>query len=181
VASSAATNWLVGLNSGSSGQGQSATIANLTISATASPSPSNLLYPGSTGDAVITIANPNPYPVTITALSLPASTVYASGYSNSGLTTANSGCTSSTSLVTWNYAATSSGTSHTLTVPVTVGASGAANNPLVVTLSGDVSMSASAPAACASTYFAMPSFTGITASGGQAASTSSPATSAWTS
>jgi hypothetical protein len=42
----AATNWVVGLNGGSSGEGQSATISNLTIAAVASPSASNLLYPG---------------------------------------------------------------------------------------------------------------------------------------
>ena len=33
----AATNWVVGLNAGSSGQGQSATISNLSITAVASP------------------------------------------------------------------------------------------------------------------------------------------------
>ena len=70
----AATNWVVGLNAGSSGQGQSATIANLSITAVASPAPANLLYPGGTGDVVVTIANTNPYPVTITAVQLPANT-----------------------------------------------------------------------------------------------------------
>ena len=35
----AATNWVVGLNAGSSGEGQSATIANLSITAVASPAP----------------------------------------------------------------------------------------------------------------------------------------------
>ncbi|MGO8871223.1 MAG: hypothetical protein ACLQPH_07435 [Acidimicrobiales bacterium] len=64
----AATNWILGLNGGSSAEGQSATTSNLTITAVASPSPSDLLYPGGTGDAVVTISNPNPYPVTITAV-----------------------------------------------------------------------------------------------------------------
>src|SRR5262249_34502300 len=67
----AATNWVVGLNAGSSGEGQSAGISNLTITAVASPAASNLLYPGGSGDVVVTISNPNPYPVTITALQLP--------------------------------------------------------------------------------------------------------------
>ena len=75
----AATNWVVGLNAGSSGEGQSATIANLTITAVASPAPGNLLYPGGTGDVVVTIANPNPYPVTITAVQLPANTMTPPG------------------------------------------------------------------------------------------------------
>ena len=64
----AATNWVVGLSAGSSAEAQSATIANLSITAVASPAAGNLLYPGSTGDVVVTIANPNPYPVTISAV-----------------------------------------------------------------------------------------------------------------
>ena len=41
--------------------------------------------------------------------------------------------------VTWNFSTGTSGTSHTLTTPLTVGASGQANNPLVVTLTNDAS------------------------------------------
>jgi hypothetical protein len=178
----AVTNWVVGVAPGSSGQGQSASITNLTITATATPSATNLLYPGGTGDVVISISNPNPFPVTITAFNLPTNTTYATGYSDSGLTSAQAGCAAATpSYVTWNYSTGVSGTSHTLTSPVTVGASGAANNPLVVTLTNDAAMGSSAPLACANTYFSMPSFTGVTATGGAAASTGTPATSAWTS
>lgn len=177
----AATNWVVGLATGSSGQGQSATVQNLTVSAVATPSPANLLFPGGTGDVVITIANPNPYPVTITGFSLPASTTYAAGYSNSALTTAVSGCSSTTSLVSWTDATSTSGSAHTLTTPVTVGASGAANNPLVVTLTGDATMGSASPAACEGTYFSMPSFTSVAASGGAATSTTTPTTDGWTS
>jgi hypothetical protein len=177
-----ATNWIVGLGAGSSGQGQSANISNLTISAVASPAPTNLLYPGGTGDVVVTISNPNPYPVTITALQLPTSTTYATGYTTSALTTTQTGCLASTpSDVIWNYSSTTSGSSHTLTSAVTVGASGAANNPLVVTFTNDASMTTAAPAACANTYFSMPSLTGLTATGGSATSTTTPATDAWTS
>jgi hypothetical protein len=178
----AATNWVVGLNAGSSGEGQSATIANLSITAVATPAPGNVLFPGGTGDVVVTIANTNSYPVTITAVNLPASTVQAGGFSNSTLTTAQTGCSTTTSGVSWNFATTTSGTSHTLPAGgVTVGASGAANNPLVVTLTNDALMSTTSPAACANTYFSMPSFTGITATGGAATSTTTPATSGWTS
>src|SRR5271170_3939122 len=42
----AATNWVVGLNAGSSGEGQSATVSDLTITAVASPAATNQLYPG---------------------------------------------------------------------------------------------------------------------------------------
>jgi hypothetical protein len=178
----AATNWVVGLNGSSSGEGQSATIANLSITAVASPAPGNVLYPGGVGDVVVTIANPNSYPVNITAVNLPASTVQAGGFTTSALSTAQAGCTTATSGVTWNFATTTSGTSHTLPLGgVTVGASGASNNPLVVTLNNDALMSSTSPAACANTFFSMPALTGITATGGAGTSTTSPATSGWTS
>jgi hypothetical protein len=178
----AATNWVVGLNAGSSAEGQSATIANLSITAVATPAPGNVLYPGGTGDVVVTIANPNAYPVTITAVNLPTSSTYANGYTTSALSTTQTGCIATTpSGVTWNFATAVSGSSHTLTTPLTVGASGAANNPLVVTLTNDASMAATSPAACANTYFSLPSMTGVTATGGAATSTTSPATDAWTS
>src|ERR1700728_3530523 len=88
----AATSWVVGLTAGSSGEGQSASISNLSITAVASPAPGNLLYPGGTGDVVVTIANPNPYPVTITAVQLPTNTTYAAGYTTSALATSEPGC-----------------------------------------------------------------------------------------
>jgi hypothetical protein len=177
----AASTWLVGLNGGSSGQGQAATVANISIAATASPAPASPLYPGNTGDVVISITNSNPFPVTITAVNLPTSSTYASGYTNSALTSASGTCTSSTSLVAWNYATGVSGTSHTLTTPLTVAPSGQANNPLVVTLTGVATMGTASPNGCASLYFSMPSLTGITATVGSGAATTSPATSGWTS
>ena len=141
----------------------------------------NLLFPGNAGDAVVTIANPNPYPVTITAVNLPTSAIQAGGFTTSALTTAQTGCSTTTSGVTWNFATGTSGTSHTLTTALTVGASGAANNPLVVTLTNDALMATASPAACANTFFSMPRSTGVTATGGSATSTTSPATDAWTS
>jgi hypothetical protein len=177
----AATNWVTGLAAGSSGEAQSANVANLTITAVASPAAGNLLYPGGNGDVVVTIANSNPYPVTISALQLPTNTTYASGFTTSALSTAQTGCSSTTSDVIWNYSTSTSGSSHILTTPVTVGAGGASNNPLVVTLTNDANMTIAAPAACVSTYFSMPSLTGVTATGGTATSTTTPATDAWTS
>jgi len=130
---------------------------------------------------VVTISNPNPYPVTISAVQLPTNTTYANGYTTSALTTQQTGCIATTpSYVLWNFSTATSGSSHTLTTPVTVGASGQANNPLVVTLTNDASMTTASPAACANTYFSMPSLTGVTATGGSATSTTSPATDAWT-
>jgi hypothetical protein len=178
----AATNWVIGLGAGSSGEGQAANVANLTITAVASPAASNLLYPGGTGDVVVSISNPNPYPVTITALQLPTNTTYATGYTTSALSVTQTGCLAATpSTVTWSFSTGSSGSSHTLTTPLIVGASGQANNPLAVTLTNDASMGATAPAACETAFFSLPSFTGITATGGAATSTVSPVTDAWTS
>jgi hypothetical protein len=178
----AATNWIVGLNAASSGEAQSATVSNLTISAVASPAAADVLYPGGSGDVVVTISNPNPYPVTITAVNLPTSTIYATGYTTSALTTTQTGCLAATpSDVIWNYSTATSGSSHTLTTAITVAASGQANNPLTVTLTNDASMTAASPAACENTYFSMPSLTGITATGGAATATTSPATDGWTS
>ena len=178
----AATNWVVGLGAGSSGEAQSATVSNLTITAVASPAATNLLYPDGNGDVVVSISNPNPYPVTITAVQLPTNTTYATGYTTSALSSTQAGCLASTpSTFIWNFSTGSSGSSHTLTTPLTVGASGQADNPLVVTMTNDASMGSTAPAACENTYFSMPSFSGVTATGGAASSTASPATDAWTS
>jgi hypothetical protein len=183
VAAYAATNWVVGLTSNSLGEAQSATISKLTITAVSSPAPGDLLDPGDAGDVVVSIANANPFPVTITAVQLPTSTTYATGYTSSALTTTQAGCLSTTpSDVTWNYSTTTSGSSHSLTTPLTVAASGKPDNPLVVTLSDDAFMSSSAPLACANTYFSMPALTGITATGGGTGTvTTSPTSDGWTS
>src|SRR4051794_35409513 len=74
----AVSNWVVGVNASATGEGQSATITPLVIAAVAAPSAGNLLYPGATnGDVTITINNPNAFPVTVTALTVPAATVNA--------------------------------------------------------------------------------------------------------
>jgi hypothetical protein len=172
------TSWVVGLNAGSSGESQSATVSNLTITAVATPSPTNQLYPGSTGDVVATITNPNSFPVTLTGVNLPANTVYANGYTTSALATTQTGCLSTTpSGVTWNFASSSSGSAHTLATPVTVAASGT----LTVTFTNDAIMTSAAPAACEGTFFSLPSLTGIAASAGTATATPSPTTDSWTS
>jgi len=174
----AATNWAVGLSAGSSGEAQSATVSNLTITAVASPSATNLLYPGGNGDVVMTITNPNPYPVTITAVNLPTNTTYATGYTTSALTTTQTGCLATTpNDVLWNYSTATSGTSHTLTSALTVAASGT----LTVTMTNDASMTAAVPAACEATYFSMQPLTGVTATGGAVTATANAATDSWTS
>ncbi len=174
----AATNWVVGLGAGSSGEGQSATVSNLTITAVATPSASNQLFPGGSGDVVATIANPNSFPVTVTGVDLPTSSTYANGYTTSALSTPQTGCTATApSYVGWNYATGTSGSVHALTSALTV----AANGSLAVTFTNDATMTLAAPSACENTYFSLPSLTGVVATGGAAAATTSPATDAWTS
>ena len=178
----AATNWIVGLTGGSSGEAQSAAVSNLTVTAVASPAASNVLFPGGNGDVVLTISNPNPYPVTVTAVNVPTNTTYGTGYTTSALTTTQTGCIATTpSDVIWNFSTATTGSSHTLTTALAVAASGQPNNPLTVTLTNDASMTSAAPAACENTYFSMPSLTGLTATGGAATVTNSPVVDSWTS
>lgn len=173
----AASTWTIGVNPNSSGEAASGTVSNLTISAVASPSPANLLYPGSQGDVVLTISNPNPYPVTVTALQFPTNVLGANGYSNSDLDTASLSltCTAATSGVTWTYSTSVPNSSHSLTTPIVVAASGATGNPLTVTLDDYASMATTSPATCENTFFQMPSLGGVTATAGGSPVTASPA------
>lgn len=172
-----ATNWVLGLNAGSSGEARAATVSNLSIVAVATPAAGNVLYPGATGDVVATITNPNAFPVTVTAVNLPANTTYAPGYVTSALTTTQTGCSATTSEVSWSYATTTSGSSHSLTTALTVGA----NSQLTVTLTNDATMASTSPVACENTFFSMPSLAGVSASGAAGSATASPATDSWTS
>jgi hypothetical protein len=179
-----ATLWVVGLNGGSSGQGKSATVSNLSITAIATPTPSNLLYPHGAGDVIVKITNPNHFPVTITKVKLPKSTAFATGYSTSSLTTAKTGCTAagSGSDVTWHYSSATTGSSHTLHTALTVAAAGQSGDPLSVTFTNDAYMGTTASATCEGVYFKMPSLIGVTAyGGGNVTAVSSPATDKWTS
>jgi hypothetical protein len=171
-----ASNWAVTLNGGSSGESQAGSVGTLTITATASPSPTNLLYPGVSGDVVLQIVNSGPTPVQITALSVPSTAVMAQGYSNSALTTASasSTCGVATSFVTWTGGG-ATGATVTLTQPLIVAANNS-GSPLVVTLTNWATMGALAPAACEGLYFQMPSLTGVTASVDNATPTTGPVT-----
>jgi hypothetical protein len=173
----AVSNWAVGLSTGSSGLAQSASITNLSITAVAAPGASKLLYPGATGDVAVQISNPNAFPVTVTAVQLPANTSFAAAYADPGLTTPVATCDATASTVAWNFATGTSGTTHTLSTPLTVAGGGT----LTVTLTNDAVMGTTAPVACAGTYFAMPSLVGVTAYADTTLATTGPATDAWTS
>ncbi len=140
--------------------GQAQRAAKLGISATPAPSLAHQLYPGGTGDVALTIRNPNPYPMTITALQLPDNAADANGYATSALSHLKPGCLASTpSRVIWTKATRTTGSSHQLTSPLVVGA----GRTVTVTITGAATMTVAAPAACERTYFAMPPLTGITA------------------
>ncbi|MGN6607423.1 MAG: hypothetical protein ACTHMS_10515 [Jatrophihabitans sp.] len=163
----AATNWTVGINSGSDGEAQSATISNLTVTATASPTAGNLLYPGGTGDVVLTISNPNIFPVEVTGFSVPNDATFADGYSDSGLSSAQAGCDHTNSAVTWAGAVNGSSANLTLGSNLVVAAAvGASPGTLHVTLTNAAAMGAGAPLACAGIYLKMPGFTNVAATGG---------------
>ena len=159
------------------GQAQSASVTNLTITASTTAA-TNLLYPGANGDAVLSIFNPNSFPVTITAVQLPTNLSYADGFSDNTLTTPKAGCSSSTpSDVIWNFSTGTSGSSHSLHTSLTV----SGGSTLIVTMTNDVSMTTGAPLTCASTFFKMPAITGVTATSDTVAGTSNPATDFWNS
>ncbi len=159
---------------------QSVTVYKLVIKAVVSPVATNVLYPGGSGDVVVTISNPNPYPVTITAVSLPTNTTYASGYTTRSFSAKETGCSLSTSDVAWSYSTAATGSSHMLTKPLTVAASGQSNDPLTVTFVNDAYMGALTPTECEDVYFSMPAMTGVIGTRGPASVSRSPATDGWT-
>lgn len=185
----AATNWAVGLAAGSTASAQGASISNLTISkVTSVPAQTNQLFPGGSGDVQFKISNTNPFPVTVTGLTIPAESVTtndALGYSDATTGTAIAGCNGSgatASTVMWKSAASGSTTNVTFT-PGTgfTLAAGSTGTPTVVTvtLTADATMDSTAPLACAGTqsgtnpnftyagaYFVLPSLTSVAATGG---------------
>lgn len=171
----AASSWLVGLSTGSTGQTQAGGVSNISIVPVANAG-TNLLFPGGTGDVTAKIVNPNAFPVTVTGVDLPSATTYATGFGDASLTTPQSGCLAATSLVSWSYATAASGSVHTLAAPITV----AANGNTTITFTNAASMALAAPAACESTFFAMPAFTGVVASVGSGAATTA-STDSWAS
>ena len=185
----AATNWTVGLASGSNANAQGAAIQNLTFSDfTSAPTETDQLFPSATaaspgsGDVTFKLTNPNPFPVTVSAITIPTETLTsndAAGFTTSSLTTAITGCGATTSTVTWTSAPTTAGGKLENLTTGSGDFSVAANASITVTLTNDAAMDSTAPFVCAGTssgtapnltyagaYFVMPSLVGITATGG---------------
>lgn len=179
----AVTGWTVGLATGSSAGSQAATVSNISITATTPITDgttggtiSNQLYPGSTGDVVLTISNPNLFPVAISTITTPSTG--AAGFTDSSLSSANSSCTAALSTVTWAGTAGA----HTLnggTALVVAAKVGSTNGSLIVTLTNAAAMG-SAPTACEGSYFSMPSLTATNAASTTSSATTSPTVSSYT-
>jgi len=180
VASGIAGFALYGATTGTQAVASSGTISNLTVTAVADPGGRAPLYPGGTGEVVVRIANPDPYPVTVTAVGLPGDEANATGYTTRALTTPQAGCAADTpSAVTWNVPTAPGGSRRVLAGALTVGAAGTAEDPLTVVIDDAAVMGADAPSACAGAFFSMPALTGVTASVTSAPPTKSPATDTW--
>jgi hypothetical protein len=164
--------WTVGLSANSSGAGQGAPVPSaVSIVGAACPNSftCNLAYPNATGDAVVTITNTNPYPVTITQVTLPQLTganEYAQGFTtltgtsfSGSQSTCSSSSTTNSSLVSWKGQLSTGTVQETLSTAVTVGAS----SSVTVILTSDLAMGTNAPAACEGLFYQLPSLSSITA------------------
>ena len=120
--------------------------------------------------------------MTITGLQLPANTTYATGYTTSALTTPEPGCLAGDAkrrdLELRNVGEREFPCTET---PLTVGASGTPNNPLVVTLTNDATMGPSAPIGLRWRVPLNAVSDGHYGHGGSAVSTTTPAMDGWSS
>lgn len=185
-AAMAASDWLVGLATGSSAQAKVSTVSDLTITAVASPTPTHLLAPDVDGDVIAKITNPNDYNVTITGVELPKATVYGTAYSTSSLATPQATCTATKSFTDWTYSTSTTASTHTLATPIVVAAHGTSKDPIYVKFSTDAYMGTTANTDCQGSYMKMPSLKGIVAhvansTAPDTGTTSVPFVTSWTS
>ncbi len=155
-------------------------VSNLSATSVLVGPGSSYLSPGGTGDVWIQISNPNSFPVEITAVTLPRSSIDASGRQIRGHGGPHRGCGGNLqSGVTWRGARPNTTSVHILTAPIVIGASGSGDNPLTVKLADAARMDVTVPASCESTVFDMPSLAGLTTRRAAFPPTSSPTTSRW--
>jgi hypothetical protein len=155
-------------------------VSNLSVTTAARRLPSAALYPGGTGDVLIQIANPNPFTVEITRVTLPRSTVHATGRDTEGRGHPRPECDESPSTgVVWNGARPDANSVHALETPLVIGANGTGDNPLTVRLTDAAAMDVTAPSACESTDFQMPALVGLTVARSTSRPTASPAADRW--
>ena len=148
--------WAAGVNpvAGTVGGDVAVSGSDTTLEMTVAPPPlSTGMYPGSSADVAVILTNRHSLPVRVTAVRLPSSRSFATGYRNKAHTIRATGCTAANSGVTWRDTAARGGSTHRLNTPLLIGP----HQSVPVLLTGVAQMSARAPAACEGTYFAMPS------------------------
>jgi len=133
------------------------------------------IYPGGTGDVVVSIANRNDVAVRVTAVDLPSATTYATGYTTSAQTPPRAGCAAANSGVVWTGSASGRGSLRPLATPLVI----AAHQTATVTMKDGALMKMFAPAACEATYFAMPELIGIGARTDTGAHIAMPSADSW--
>ncbi|HLY34455.1 MAG TPA: hypothetical protein VKQ07_07980 [Jatrophihabitantaceae bacterium] len=149
-------------NAPGGGAAAGARIADLVITGAPAPSSAQRLYPGTRGDVALSVRNPNPFPVTLRAVRLPAATVYADGFADATLREPKPDCAATTpSRVAW-VDKDSPASAHTFSRTVVVGAKAT----VLLIVRDAVSMETTAPTACAGAFFKMPSFAGVDAAVG---------------
>jgi hypothetical protein len=163
-----------GIGAAGAGSGQVGPGATVAITA-AHLSGIHGIYPGGTGDVVVSIANRNDVAVLVTAVDLPSSTTYATGYTTSTHTVLRTGCSSATSGVAWTRSVSGRSSLVPLATPLVIGA----HQSATVTMTNGANMRISAPAVCEATYFAMPELIGIGARTDAHPRTSTPAVDSW--
>jgi hypothetical protein len=136
-----------GTGAASSGTAQALTLAGGSVTGTQ-------LYPGSSGDVVVTITNPNPFPVSVDSLTLP--TTAATSFNDAALTSSDSACDAGTG-VTWNY------TTKTLSGVIVGKKVGSTNGSLTLTLTNGAAMSNASNTNCQGHFFKMPNVTAVAA------------------
>lgn len=162
------------IGTGAAGSGQVGPGPTVAITAADLPGIHGI-YPGGTGDVVVSITNRNDIPVRVTAVDLPSSTTYATGYTTRAHTVPRTGCSSATSGVAWTRSASGRSSRVPLATPLVIGA----HQSATVTMTNGANMRISAPAACEATYFAMPGLIGIGARADARARTSALAVDSW--
>jgi hypothetical protein len=140
------------------GTGQSKAIARQALTVEASVA-SEQLYPGATADVVMTVKNPNPYPISLSSI-----------YSNGTIVPGNAGCTAENDGVSF-AAAWAAPTKKALTGIVLAGKSS-----YELTIKDGIAMSNDSVDACSASTFTVP--VAIDAASAAGSSVSSPASGA---
>lgn len=137
-----------GVGTAKAGSAQGVTAATATYSVT-----TGLLYPGGAGDLLVTLSNPNPYPVTVTQIAQDTSAgKFVSSDKPAGTNNATA-CTDDPASTPSHPTGVSFSQQ---TTSISLAAHGNSGDHATVTLSGSVSMSGSSDNNCQGATFTIP-------------------------